>query len=218
MGFYLNGACLVCYWSCWSFEPWLNSSRAAHPDIVTVPLLLSHPKVLPLSIARSPGESLFRSAHELLQNRLIFQVIDCLAGEKRSNHFHLIFLGNITVSVVLWGRQHPLWLTAALLVIWINTAQILENWILTGKLQPLPTQPADAEEPLNLMAVYTWLIWSCNCRLMKHLPIAWAFCQSLWNSLDFSITVFPSRRFNVFNSIASLWSLLAWVMGCSRLE
>ena len=114
-GFRFNGACLVYYRSC---EPWLNPSRAAQPDIVIVPLLLSHcycpiPKccLCPLSGLE------VRVCSDLLRNKLIFQVIDCLAGEKRLNYFRLMFLGNLTVSVVLRGRQHPSWLTATLLVI-----------------------------------------------------------------------------------------------------
>lgn len=136
---------------------------------------MSHPKVLPVSTVWSHGESLFRSAHELLRNKLIFQVIDCLAGEKRSNYFHLMFLGNLncfccvareTASIMAHSR------TVSHTLAWINAAQILENWILPGKLQPSPTQRTDAEGPLNSMAVYTQLVWSCSCKLMKYHPIA----------------------------------------------
>lgn len=64
-----------------------NRSRAS-----TDALLSTDVKMLPVSTVRSHGESLFRSAPELLKNKLIFQVIDCLAGGKRSNYLHLHYL------------------------------------------------------------------------------------------------------------------------------
>lgn len=198
-------------------EPWLNPSRAAQPDIGIVPLLLSHPKVLPVSTGWSRGESLFKSAHKLLWNKLIFQVSDCLAGEKRLNYFHLMFLGDVTVSVVLRGRQHPSWLTAALLVICWRGSTLPRFW---------KTESSQGTAAFANPAKRCWgatqldgcvysACWSCSCRLTKyHLTAStWAFCWSLCNTLDFSIADFPCPRFDVFVPIANPWSLLAWVMG-----
>lgn len=49
-----------------------------------------------------------------------------------------------TASIMAHSR------TVSHMLAWINAAQILENWILPGKLQPSPTQPTDAEGPAPL--------------------------------------------------------------------
>lgn len=81
--------------------------------------------------------------------------------------------------------------TVSHVLAWINAAQILGKWILSGKMQPLPTQWIYAEGPPR--SVYTWLLWSCSCRLMKyHPPSAWTFWQLHRIRLDFSSTVFST--------------------------
>lgn len=68
-----------------------------------------------------------------------------------------------TASIMAHSR------TVSHMLAWINAAQILEKWILSGKMQPLPIQQIDAEGTLN--SVYTWLVWSCSCKVMKYHPI-----------------------------------------------
>lgn len=113
-----------------------------------------------------------------------------------------------TASIMAHSR------TVSHMLAWINAAQISENWILPRKLQPSPAQPTDAEGPLNSMAVYIWLVWSCSCRHRKYHPTV----HELFASPPATVWLFPSLcscipRFDVFSPIASLWSLLAWVMG-----
>lgn len=69
-----------------------------------------------------------------------------------------MFLGDLTVTVVLRGRQHPSWLTAALLVIFWPGSTLPRFWKTESSQQPLPTQPSDAEGPLSSMAVYIRLV------------------------------------------------------------
>lgn len=87
--------------------------------------------------------------------------------------------------------------TVSHMLAWINTAQSLEKWILSGKMQPLPTQWIDAEGPLN--SVYAWLVWSCSCILMKYHPLM----HGCFGSSTGAGWIFPVLYFHVLALMSS---------------
>lgn len=124
-----------------------------------------------------------------------------------------MFLGTLTVSVVLRGRQHPSWLTAALLVIFWPGSTLSRFWKTESSRGNCSICQSDQLIPRGHSTRWLYifgLFWAVVAGTCNTTPQRMSFLLVPLQQFGFFHHCFPYPRLDVFSHTASLWSPCGW--------